>query len=116
MIKLKSLLKEDTSFDFPHWTGNVKFTPSAKNGKIVLIPSTSKDLDGVETIKQKLGGNATQYSLSKRGMGNGGDDDFVALLQDRLEKKLKLKVVVDKGYSGAGYAFEIDMDELVKKL
>lgn len=116
MIKLKSLLKENTGFDFPHWTGNVNFTPSAKNGKIVLIPSTSKDLDSVDIIKQKLGGNAKQYSLSKNGMGKGADNDFLALLQDRLEKKLKLKVIADKEYSGAGYAFEIDMDELLKKL
>lgn len=116
MIKLKSLLKESTSFDFPHWSGNVKFTPSAKNGKIILIPATTKDLDGVDRIKQKLSGNFAQYTLTKRGMGNGGDSDFLELLKQQLEKKLKLKVIADKEYSGAGYAFEIDMDELLKKL
>jgi hypothetical protein len=49
-------------------------------------------------------------------MGKGGDADFLELLKQQLEKKLKLKVVLDKGYSGAGYAFDIDMDDLLKKL
>ncbi len=109
-------IKESTSFEFPHWSGNVKFTPLSKDGKIILVPSSMKDVDGIDLIKQKLGGKATQYTLSKKGMGKGGDADFLELLKQHLEKKLGLKVIVDKRHSGAGYAFEIDMDTLLKKL
>ncbi len=112
----KSQIKESTGFEFPHWSGNVKFTPSSKDGKIILVPSSMKDVDGIDVIKQKIGGKATQYTLSKKGMGKGGDADFLELLKQHLEKKLGLKVIVDKRYSGAGYAFEIDMDTLLKKL
>jgi hypothetical protein len=115
-IKSFSSLNENTGFDFPHWSGNVKFTPSSKDGKIILVPSSMKDVDGIDVIKQKIGGAATQYRFAKSGMGKGGDADFLELLKQQLEKKLKLKVVLDKGYSGAGYAFDIDMDDLLKKL
>jgi hypothetical protein len=101
MIKLKSLLKENTTFDFAQ-AADVKFISSAKEGKIVLIPASTKDVAKVDTIKEKL--------------GDGADDDFLSLVQIRLEKKLGLKVIADKRHSGAGFAFEIDMDELVKKL
>jgi hypothetical protein len=116
MIKLKSLLNESSGFDFPHWSGNVKFTPSSKDGKIILVPSSMKDVDGIDVIKQKIGGKATQYRFAKDGMGKGGEADFLELLKQQLEKKLKLKVELDRGYSGAGYAFEIDMDDLLKRL
>jgi hypothetical protein len=49
-------------------------------------------------------------------MGSDGKLDFIGLLKTHLEKKLGLKVIEDKRYSGAGYAFEIDMDTLLKKL
>ena len=115
-VKEEVLEEATASFDFPHWSGGVKFMVSSKDGKIMLIPASTKDLQSVDTIKQKLGGNATQYSLAKRGLGNGGDEDFLSLVQIRLEKKLGLKVIADKRHSGAGYTFEIDMDDLVKKL
>lgn len=115
-MKLKDILKESNGFEFPHWSGNVKFTPIPKNGKIILLPSSMKDVDGIDAIKQKLSGNLAQYTLAKRGMGKGGDADFLELLKQQLEKKLKLKVIFDKTYSGAGYAFEINMDDLLKRL
>ena len=101
MIKLKSLLKENTTFDFAQ-AADVKFISSAKEGKIVLIPASTKDVAKVDTIKEKL--------------GDGADEDFLSLVQIRLEKKLGLKVISDKRHTGAGFAFEIDMDELLKKL
>jgi len=158
MIKLKSLLKESSGFELPHWSGNVKFTPSSKDGKIILVPSSMKDVDGIDVIKQKIGGAATQsepsietpksrrlspeelaqlgysagnsrgamFSIPKQQRkGNpqvniaakkAADADFLELLKQQLEKKLKLKVELDRGYSGAGYAFQIDMDDLLKKL
>ncbi len=83
---------QSVSMDFAK-AGGVKFYASSKDGKIVLIPASTNDVAKVDTIK-----------------------DFVSLVQIRLEKKLGLKVIADKRHSGAGYAFEIDMDELVKKL
>ena len=101
MIKLKSLLKENTTFDFAQ-AADVKFIASSNEGNIILIPASTKDVAKVDTIKEKL--------------GDGADEDFLSLVQIRLEKKLGLKVIPDKRHSGAGFAFEIDMDELVKKL
>jgi hypothetical protein len=98
MIKLKSLLKENTTFDFGQ-ASDVKFTPSSVEGNILLIPATIKDATKVDEIKDKM-----------------GDSEFLSALQIRIEKKLGLKVIADKRHTGAGYQFEIDMDELVKKL
>jgi NAD+--asparagine ADP-ribosyltransferase len=103
----KSQVKEEvieeatTKLDFTQASG-VEFMASSNNGKIVLIPKSIKDKSKIETVISKL--------------GNGGEDDFLSLVQIRLEKKLGLKVIADKRYSGAGYAFEIDMDTLLKKL
>jgi hypothetical protein len=98
MIKLKSLLKENTTFDFGQ-ASDVKFTPSSVEGNILLIPATIKDATKVDEIKDKM-----------------GDSEFLSALQIRIEKKLGLKVIADKRHTGAGYQFEIDMDELFKKL
>lgn len=98
MIKLKSLLKENTTFGFPQGD-DVKFTPSSAGGNILLIPATIKDSSKVDAIKDKM-----------------GDSEFLSALETRIEKKLGLKVIADKRHTGAGYAFEIDMDELLKKL
>jgi len=102
MIKLKSLLKEaDAKFDFAQ-AADVKFISSSNEGNIILIPASTKDVAKVDTIKEKL--------------GDGADEDFLSLLKIRIEKKLGLKVIPDKRHTGAGFAFEIDMDELLKKL
>lgn len=98
MIKLKSLLKENTTFGFPGGE-DIKFTPSSVEGNILLIPTTIKDSTKVDAIKDKM-----------------GDSEFLSALQTRIEKKLGLKVIADKRHTGAGYQFEIDMDELFKKL
>lgn len=98
MIKLKSLLKENTTFGFPQGD-DIKFTPSSVEGNILLIPATIKDASKVDVIKDKM-----------------GDSEFLSALETRIEKKLGLKVIADKRHTGAGYQFEIDMDELLKKL
>jgi hypothetical protein len=100
-IKSFSSLNENTSFDFTQ-ASDVKFTPSSVEGNILLIPATIKDVEKIDAIKEKL--------------GDGADADFLSLLKIRVEKKLGLKVIADKRHTGAGFAFEIDMDELVKKL
>lgn len=98
MIKLKSLLKENATFGFPQGD-DIKFTPSSVEGNILLIPATIKDATKVDAIKDKM-----------------GDSEFLSALETRIEKKLGLKVIADKRHTGAGYQFEIDMDELLKKL
>jgi len=89
---------QSVSMDFAK-AGGVKFYASSKDGNIVLIPASIKDSTNVDTIKKSL-----------------GDNDFLSALETRIEKKLGLKVVANKRYSGAGYSFEIDMDTLLKKL
>ena len=98
MINLKSLLKENATFGFSQGD-DVKFTPSSVEGNILLIPATIKDATKVDAIKDKM-----------------GDSEFLSALETRIEKKLGLKVIADKRHTGAGYQFEIDMDELLKKL
>lgn len=83
---------QSVSMDFAK-AGGVKFYTSSKDGKIVLIPASTNDIAKVDTIK-----------------------DFVSSVQSRLEKKLGLKLTVDRRHSGAGYSFEIDVDTLLKKL
>jgi hypothetical protein len=100
-VKEEVIEEATTKLDFAQASG-VSFYTSSKDGKIVLIPASTKDVAKVDTIKKEL--------------GNGADADFLSLVQIRLEKKLGLKVIADKRYSGAGYAFEIDMDTLLKKL
>ena len=100
-VKEEVLEEATAKFDFAQ-AGGIMFYTSSKDGKIVLIPASTKDVAKIDTIK--------------KGLGNGGDDDFLSLVQIRLEKKLGLKVIADKRHSGAGFAFELDMDTLLKKL
>jgi hypothetical protein len=37
-------------------------------------------------------------------------------IQQYIEKTLKLPIEIDRDYRGAGFAFKLDMYELVKKL
>jgi hypothetical protein len=53
MIKLKSLLKENTTFDFAQ-AADVKFTPSSVEGNILLIPSTIKDVENLNIVLDML--------------------------------------------------------------
>jgi hypothetical protein len=102
MIKLKSLLKEaDAKFDFAQANG-VEFYASSPKNNIVLLPKSRKEIEKIDIIKEKL--------------GDGADDNFLSLLKIRIEKKLGISVIPNKRYEGAGYAFDIDIDELIKKL
>ena len=100
-VKEEVLEEATAKFDFAQ-AGGIMFYTSSKDGKIVLIPASTKDVAKIDTIK--------------KGLGNGGDEDFLSLVQIRLEKKVGLKVIADKRHSGAGFAFELDMDTLLKKL
>jgi hypothetical protein len=109
-VKEEVIEEATTKLDFSHATSitnGIMFYTSSKDGKIILIPASTQDVAKVDTIKKEW--------------GNGADAAFLSLVQIRLENrlglnKLGLKVIADKRYSGAGYAFEIDMDTLLKKL
>jgi hypothetical protein len=66
-----------------------------------LIPD-SKGLDSIELIKSKL--------------GNGANMDFMDLVIIRLEKKTGVTFKPNLRYPGAGYAFDLDMDSIIKKI
>jgi|688.fasta_scaffold36066_6 hypothetical protein len=98
----KQQIKEATAkFDFVQANG-VQFYVSSPNNNIVLLPQSRKEIEKIDTIKQKL--------------GDGADEDFLSLLQIRLEKKLGVSVIPNKRYAGAGYAFDIDTEKLFNKL
>jgi len=100
MIKLKNLLAESrTKLSFA--VADVNFTITSKENTIILIPD-SKGLDAIDLIKSKL--------------GSGADEDFRDLVIIRLEKKTGLKFKSNTRYPGAGYAFDLDMDIIIKKI
>ena len=100
MIKLKTLLKENkTKLSFAQ--GDVTFTIISKGNTIMLIPD-SKGLDDIDIIKSKL--------------GDGADKDFRDLIIIRLEKKTGLEFKPNLRYPGAGYAFDLEMDSIIKKI
>jgi hypothetical protein len=69
---------------------------------IVLLPKSMKDREKIDIVLKQL--------------GNGAEEDFLSLIQIRLEKKLGISVIPNKRYSGAGYAFDIDTEKLFNKL
>lgn len=71
-----------------------------KNGGIVCMAKTSKDLDVLQDIISDS--NETLVIPSA--------------LRTYLESKLKLPIDIDFDYKGAGYGFKIDIYHLLKKL
>ena len=99
MIKLKNLLSESKAkLDFA--IADVNFTITYKGNTLILIPD-SKGLDVIDLIKTKK--NAT-------------DKDFRDLVIIRLERKTGLKFESNLRYPGAGYAFDLNMDNIIKKI
>ena len=100
MIKLKNLLAESKA-KLSFAVADVNFTITSKDNTIILIPD-SKGLDSIELIKSKL--------------GKGANVDFRDLIIIRLEKKTGLTFKSNLRYPGAGYAFDLDMDSIIKKI
>ena len=92
-MKLKSLISEGRTK-----LGKVEFTTDFRNDRIVLMARTSKDLDLIDAIK------------------NSSSKDIRELLLPLLEKKSGLKFRIDWGYAGAGFAFKIEEDSILKLL
>jgi hypothetical protein len=100
MIKLKNLLAESKA-KLSFAVADVNFTITSKDNTIILIPD-SKGLDSIELIKSKL--------------GSGANMDFMDLVIIRLEKKTGVTFKPNLRYPGAGYAFDLDMDNIIKKI
>ncbi len=102
MIKLKDLLAESkTNIKFERGD-SINFTITSKGASVILIPD-SKGLDTIESIKA--------------GISSGNKDKiFNELMIVRLERMAGVKFNVDTKYPGAGYAYEVDMDSIVKKI
>jgi hypothetical protein len=100
MIKLKNLLAESKA-KLSFAVADVNFTITSKDNTIILIPD-SKGLDSIELIKSKL--------------GSGANMDFMDLVIIRLEKKTGVTFKPNLRYPGAGYAFDLDMDSIIKKI
>jgi hypothetical protein len=92
---------KDVKFDFAQASG-IEFIVTSPMNNIVLLPKSMKDREKVDIVLKQL--------------GNGAEEDFLSLIQIRLEKKLGISVIPNKRYSGAGYAFDIDTDKLFNKL
>lgn len=72
------------------------------SGHIVALASTSKDLD------KEIESNASPTAIGK---------DIEDAINDQLKKyRQELKVVIDHGYEGAGYAFRLELEDILKKL
>jgi hypothetical protein len=92
---------KDVKFDFAQASG-IEFIVTSPMNNIVLLPKSMKDREKVDIVLKQL--------------GNGAEEDFLSLIQIRLEKKLGVSVIPNKRYAGAGYAFDIDTDKLFNKL
>jgi hypothetical protein len=101
MIKLKNLLAETrTSMKFE--SDSINFTITSKGASVILIPD-SKGLDTIDKIKSNIGS------------GNK-DKIFDQFVINRLQRTTGIKFERDTKYPGAGYAYAVDMDELIKKI
>lgn len=92
-MKLKSLISEGKTK-----LGKIEFTTDFRNDRIVLMARSSKDLDLLDAVK------------------NSSNKDIRELLLPLLEKKSGLKFRIDYSYPGAGYAFKIEEDSILKLL
>lgn len=84
-----------------NWTLNQGTTKDVM-GKITALPSTSKDLDKL------IDSNYSETEIGK---------DLENSINESLKKsRIGLAVKVDYGYKGAGYAFDLDLSEILKSL
>ena len=74
-------------------------TAPNQSGGISCMAKTSKDLDVLQYIISESPAMVVPKAI-----------------QQYIEKTLKLPIEVDRDYRGAGFAFKLDMYELVKKL
>lgn len=102
-MRLTSLLSEGKA-KFDYKNGRVEFMTSFKNGRIILLAKSSKDLDTIDDIMDAFGNPRL------------ADENFRILTITRLKKKTGLDFESDPHHTGAGYAFVIKDDKLLKML
>lgn len=93
-MKLNFKLKSNT------YSAEFNVVPNIKDGGIVCMAKTSKDLD----VLQDIIATSNEAMIIQKA------------LQNHLESKLKLPIDIDFDYKGAGYGFKIDIYSLLKKL
>lgn len=101
MIKLKNLLAE-TRTSMKLESDNINFTITSKGASVILIPD-SKGLDTIDKIKSNIG-------------SSNKDKIFDQFVINRLQRTTGIKFERDTRYPGAGYAYVVDMDDLIKKI
>jgi len=101
MIKLKTLLAEGRT-TMKLETESINFTITSKGASVILIPD-SKGLDIIEKIKSNIGSGNKEKIF----------DQFII---NRLQRTTGIKFERDTRYPGAGYAYEVNMDEIIKKI
>ena len=97
MIKLKQILKESIiKLDLNKIKG-ITFSTYSQSNLVIFIPRTSKDLD----------------LMSETGWQN---HEVQQALSSFCQDKTKLSWAPNTTYQGAGYAVQLDMDSLLKKI
>ena len=106
MIPLKSLLKEGTQVKIPIKYGRtsdtIMFTHMVgRDGNVIFIAGSGAELDKLQDIMSEP--TYPAYGVNQS-------------ILEFLEKKLKVPFRMVPDYPGAGFAFKVDLDGLLKKL
>ena len=108
MINLKQLITESTKNIKMTFKGNGKHTQTVQflfhinNDTFVLLPKTATELDKLETIE-------SEYFNYSPGV-------VVETMLEFLKKKSKIKFRPHTSYSGAGYGFQVVLDDIFDKI
>ena len=81
---------------------NYSLSHQSGSGHIIALASTGKDLD------KEIESGASKTALGK---------DIEDTINDQLKKSREsVRVSIDHGYQGAGYAFRLELEDLLKRL
>jgi len=94
-------MKVDIKVGGKSYPVNFSINPAKGDVHFMAMAKSSKELD------------ILQQAISDR---NAGDEVIGVIIAKAIEKKLKLPVDFDYGYSGAGYGFKLDLYSIAKKL
>ena len=77
---------------------DVEFQVNSYDGRLLILPKTSKDLDKLDTLL-----------LDREGIA--------IIIENRINDQFKeIEFKRDNTYQGAGYGFTVDLEKVVKKL
>jgi hypothetical protein len=81
---------------------NYRLSHQSGSGQIIALASSGKDLD------KEIESGASKTALGK---------DIEDTINDQLKKSREsVRVSIDHGYQGAGYAFRLELEDLLKRL